>query len=303
MIIWLASYPRSGNTFCRVLLNYAFGLKTYSIYDDKNDIGADERTTKVVGHEFLPEGFSIEEARDAAELYVVKTHGKPTKDMANDKVIYLIRDGRESTVSFQRYLSNFTKKNVSIDDVIIGDVPFDSWGEHVKAWSPKERENTLLIKFEELVGSPVKYIDRISKFVDVNPTGGGIPSFEELKKINSRFFSSGRVDAWKEVLNDEQLRFFEIINFRVLQKFGYSCVLDDSFEKVFDLFEKYQTKIIKEKNVRVEKQLAARNQEYLELEKQLKFRTMEYKKLESSRRVRLINKLIWPIDKIRMLKR
>ncbi len=51
MIVWLASYPRSGNTFFRVILNSIFDIKTYSIYDDKGDIGADEKTSETVGHE------------------------------------------------------------------------------------------------------------------------------------------------------------------------------------------------------------------------------------------------------------
>ena len=32
MIIWLASYPRSGNTMFRMMLNKVFGSKTYTKY-------------------------------------------------------------------------------------------------------------------------------------------------------------------------------------------------------------------------------------------------------------------------------
>ena len=32
--IWLASYPRSGNTFLRIVLAQVFGLKTASVYEN-----------------------------------------------------------------------------------------------------------------------------------------------------------------------------------------------------------------------------------------------------------------------------
>ena len=34
MIVWLASYPRSGNTFLRMVLHFVYGQKTYSLYND-----------------------------------------------------------------------------------------------------------------------------------------------------------------------------------------------------------------------------------------------------------------------------
>ena len=32
MIVWLASYPRSGNTYFRILLNHLYGIKTPMAY-------------------------------------------------------------------------------------------------------------------------------------------------------------------------------------------------------------------------------------------------------------------------------
>ena len=74
MIVWLASYPRSGNTFFRVVLNSVFNIKTYSIYNDTSDIGADEKTSEIVGHQFLPEDFNLNDARASDTIYYIKTH-------------------------------------------------------------------------------------------------------------------------------------------------------------------------------------------------------------------------------------
>ncbi len=74
MIVWLASYPRSGNTFFRIILNSIFGIKTYSVYDDIIDISADKKTSEVVGHKFLPEGFDISRARPEKKIYYIKKY-------------------------------------------------------------------------------------------------------------------------------------------------------------------------------------------------------------------------------------
>lgn len=52
MIVWLASYPRSGNRFFRILLFHLYGIKTYSVYSDPllEKIGASE----IVGHNIIP---------------------------------------------------------------------------------------------------------------------------------------------------------------------------------------------------------------------------------------------------------
>lgn len=67
MIIWLALYPRSGNTFFRLLLKAAFDQSTFSIYDDKlfDAIGASQE----IGHAPLPA--PVEELKEKEETYFV----------------------------------------------------------------------------------------------------------------------------------------------------------------------------------------------------------------------------------------
>jgi hypothetical protein len=38
VILWIASYPRSGNSFLRVVLKAAFGLPSDSLYAEKSDV-------------------------------------------------------------------------------------------------------------------------------------------------------------------------------------------------------------------------------------------------------------------------
>lgn len=265
MIIWLASYPRSGNTFFRVLMNSVFSVKTYSIYNDRFDIGADKKTSDVVGHEFLPEDFNIEEARASDEIYIIKTHGKPSVDMANDKTIYLYRDGREATNSylqFKKKFGNENKKrsndNLCLEDIIAGNVVFGGWGEHVDAWSPAERKNTLLVRFEDLVSEPESLLKSIGEFINLSPKGNQVPSFNELKAVNPRFFSSGKKDSWKEYFTLEQEQYFNLKNNKQLQYFGYER-LDKGVDFWLPYFESFliRNKTLRESDVELRERIEA----------------------------------------------
>ena len=183
MIVWLASYPRSGNTFLRVLLKNVFRLDTYSIYGDKADIAADQKTAEVVGHKLLPDDFSVDAARQSEELYLIKTHDYPVNE--RDRAIYLMRDGRECSLSFAKHEQDFGQRYKSLMDVIYGNVVFGSWGQHISHWSPGSRDNTLLIKFEEMINDPWSFVEEIAAFIQVDPAGASIPTFEELNKVNS----------------------------------------------------------------------------------------------------------------------
>ena len=227
MIVWLASYPRSGNTFFRVILNSVFDIKTYSIYDDRGDIGADEKTSEIVGHEFLPKDFDLEKARDEEKTYYIKTHGKPLNN--EDKVIYLIRDGRESTLSNMVHQNSFYNKNYTLKDAIFGNIDMGSWGNHISEWNPKKRDKTLLINFEELIDTPLKYIKRISEFLNIEPVGGSIPTFKELQEINPMFFRSGKKASWKDTYTDEEHKLFWLKNATQMKEYGYNNDIPEQF--------------------------------------------------------------------------
>jgi hypothetical protein len=87
-IVWLASYPRSGNTYLRAILWTCFGLQTGSVYPD--DLFGDSAVAQQVGHfEGTAHGqFSA----DFLRLPLVKTHEWPVD---NRKAIYIVRNGRD----------------------------------------------------------------------------------------------------------------------------------------------------------------------------------------------------------------
>jgi len=92
VIVWVASYPRSGTTFARIPLHYLVGISRRTVYPIANDV----RTIQpVIGQ--LPSEISLPEMAAAPEHFFVKTHELPGED--DWPAIYLVRDGRDALLS------------------------------------------------------------------------------------------------------------------------------------------------------------------------------------------------------------
>jgi hypothetical protein len=101
MIVWLASYPRSGNTFLRIVLDRVYGAHSSVVYDTD---GVAER----LGREFVgfKERADVEAARRDEAIHFIKTHRQRDERVHHeDRVICLVRDGRDALVSYARMLS------------------------------------------------------------------------------------------------------------------------------------------------------------------------------------------------------
>src|SRR6187401_788141 len=97
MIVWIASYPRSGNTFLRAVLHALYRVPTYSIYDDDDPV-AQRVGPELVGYRRKPNDRAL--MADSSEVYLVKTHKRRKID--GYRAIYLVRDGRDAVVSHAR---------------------------------------------------------------------------------------------------------------------------------------------------------------------------------------------------------
>jgi hypothetical protein len=118
MIVWLASFPRSGNTFLRIVLHEQYGVATYSGLRSGDDLQLDGRGANPTGHAALPAALSralihdragvpalLEEMDAAPEIYFIKTHATNQETFGSrHRAILLVRDGRDAFVSYVWHL-------------------------------------------------------------------------------------------------------------------------------------------------------------------------------------------------------
>lgn len=195
LIVWLASYPRSGNTLLRTILHQAFGLPSYSVYDDPCDIGANPGVAQLVGHRPLGMDLDrfLDEHRRADAPTFLKTHDAPELAHPGERAIYIARDGRAASVSYRNYLRRVIgRPRVTIEDVVLGrNVRFGHWSGHIESWQPRTRPHTLLIRFEDLMDAPERSIAQVREFTGLRPIAEWQNRFEAMHRIDPRFFDVG----------------------------------------------------------------------------------------------------------------
>lgn len=211
MIVWVASFPRSGNTFLRIVLNRLYGVRTSTVYDVDGvaaRLGAD-----LIGFEERPA--AVEAMREAQEVYFVKTH-RPRDDQVSeiDKAICLVRDGRDALVSWARQAS---EKDRRYEDELRALVTrpeergAGQWGRNVLSWLQPQVPHRVVLRYEELAREPGGAVERVMTAVlpGLRPAGNAaIPSFAELQQVDARFFRRGCTGTHRDELPGELHRIF-----------------------------------------------------------------------------------------------
>ncbi len=243
MIVWLASYPRSGNTFFRILLHHLTGLKTCSVYDDWefDAMGASD----FIGHEPLSKTLPEMEADEA--VHFVKTHDLPDDERP---AIYLVRDGRDSLVSFARYIQTFSSQprgrrdrfrkfiwrrvlgwdpfQETLEQLIVnpggfGRWSFGGWSGNVAGWLDRTVGKTSIVRYEDLISSPIinfqAAIDQLQ--LNLKPITTEVPSFEKLQMRWPQFFRKGKSGAWREEMSEHQHQLFWEHHGEAMHRLGY----------------------------------------------------------------------------------
>jgi len=207
-LVWLASYPRSGNTFLRTILRHCFGLRSASVYPE--DLGGNRALEEYVGH--IEHGPEMYDRLQENGISLVKTHEYPQD--ANS-AIYVLRDGRAACVS----LWKFYQKSIPLETVIEGWHRFGTWADHVKAWSPKDRPGTLLLNYEELRHDLPGSLDKISRFLSRPVIGDRLPDRDTIAASDGRWVR--KESSWQTELEGRNLARFNEINGEVLEAYGY----------------------------------------------------------------------------------
>ena len=206
--IWLASFPRSGNTFLRAILHSCFALPSTSVYGP-GDLGRNPGLERYAGH-FNADCPPPELAPDMPLL--VKTHRRPPDDGA---AIYVVRDGRAATVS----LWEFQGKRKPLRALVAGGTSFGTWGSHVAAWQPWARPDTLLLRYEDMVEDLPAVLVRLSRFLARPIVRHEVPGRGEVAAVDGRWVREW--SDWRGKIGHKDMRLFHAMNGEVLTSLGY----------------------------------------------------------------------------------
>ena len=244
MIIWIASYPKSGNTWLRSIITSLL-YTTNGIFDFKLIKKIKQFPTRNQFQEFTKNFNDINEiskfwllAQDkinlTEEIKFFKTHNlncAVNKNSFTNKshtlgTIYVVRDPRNLVNSIKNHYNKGNDeeaKNFLISKKILSRVPKDneadiatllgSWSDHYNFWT-KKNSNLLLIKYEDLILDTKKELERIiiylKKFmtVEINPEKIknilNTTSFDHLKNLENKGLFNENVYDSKK----NKIRFF-----------------------------------------------------------------------------------------------
>lgn len=205
MIVWLASYPRSGNTLLRTILYKTMGLESTS--DEVGEIGMSglaAARSNIGAVEFEGDWADYyRSAMNSDDVFLVKTHRPPRDDQP---AIYVVRDGRQALVSYAKFHQRFTSEPFpSLLDLVIGGDFYGDWSDHYRIWS--NRPNTFVVRYEDLVLCESKGLADIAKVVRHSGSVAAWKNpFDKLNQLNPDFFRVGSVvwegdSAWSQMIN------------------------------------------------------------------------------------------------------
>jgi len=92
-------------------------------------------------------------------------------------------DGRAVSIS----LWNFYKHKLSLEDVVRGRHRFGTWADHVRAWAPETRPNTLLLKYEDIVDDLTATLDPLGAFLKREIRTRRIPRHNRIAGVDERW--------------------------------------------------------------------------------------------------------------------
>ncbi len=195
-IFWLASYPRSGNTWMRTMLASVLS----QINNEKFDYSKIQSKVPAFGRRLIP---------NHRKKCILKTHRYPST--YHKKVIYIYRSGLDVAISEYKFEVKKHGWNGSFDEFL----KHCSWRSHVYAWLIEKNDLQLLpVKFEDmkkdtsgqlqdvieflgLDGVTQNHIDNAVKDADINKMRRADDSTRNKESLN--YVGRGKVRDLKEI--------------------------------------------------------------------------------------------------------
>lgn len=220
-IIWLASYPKSGNTWLRVYLYQLVRilgghpreehelnkLDRASGYEAKLFGLFDQFLGKPLAQATPLEVMSVRAlvhatvAERMPAIAMLKTHnlmgeikGMPTVNTAvSVGAIYIVRDPRDVAVSLTRHLGSTIDEAIAVMNspgFVTGneaETAFEIWGswrQHVESWTTNPDPSLLVVRYEDMMGMPTETFTAITRHIGQAATAEQIAEAIELSSFD-----------------------------------------------------------------------------------------------------------------------
>ncbi|MGN6750114.1 MAG: sulfotransferase domain-containing protein [Xanthobacteraceae bacterium] len=205
-IVWLASYPRSGNTWTRHFLHNLLRVLdgNDSVPQDINALGeytlwdvAGQRFERLLGKaldaasrtEIAAARVTVQQqiADDADAPVFVKTHnmlaldrGHPTINMgATSGAIYIIRNPLDVVISFAHHfgvdldtaIDKMSRRGLETDITEHASYEvYGSWSENVMSWTRKPHRAIYVIRYEDMLERPLEMFRGLCRHLLLDPS-------------------------------------------------------------------------------------------------------------------------------------
>ena len=229
MIIWLASYPKSGNTLLRSILSSYFytkdgefsfknldNISQFPLTSQFMSLGININNDEEVFKNFINVQNFLNQEKGKVKFYkthsaLSKMHGSNFTDLKNTLgVIYIVRDPRNLVTSLAHHsnLSIEEAANTMIDNskYLVKSVKncrvfLGSWNSNYNTWKNLQiKKKYLLIKYEDLINRKKTTMFKIFKFLERL----GMKYQFDIVKLNKAIKSTD----FKKVKNLEQKETF-----------------------------------------------------------------------------------------------
>ena len=244
LTVYVAGFPKSGLTWMTRLLGSAYACPTGGWRSDKD---SEEIATELIedrpnkdmlirkGHYIPTFDFNEPAVNSVMRLNI------PTVEEAEDKIIIMVRDPRDITVS-ATYYWNSTFEDM-YKDLIQGKGHFralGSWSDYYSNWLDADTSNKTFIKYEDFLLDPKKELGFIEGFlftpmhkdlelviqensivnmrnkIMLNPT-----KFNLGSEFNLRFLRKGISGEHTKVLPKKYSARVKVMSKFIMSKFGY----------------------------------------------------------------------------------
>jgi hypothetical protein len=217
MLIWLASYPRSGSALTQVILWQCFGISVATSVKSNADVTP--ALVRFRGPQRYPASLSIPEianlARDESDPVVVKSHALPAD---KDPAIVVVRDGRPVMRSYARFKTEVLGRPTTIRELI--EDKRDSWSRHVNAWLDHDAPK-IVLRYEDLRVGDQNSIDAIGAFLGIQQTGQFSASVDSLREIRPTHIRDAGNEPGIEEIEQDHSEAFWSQHGEAMERLGY----------------------------------------------------------------------------------